>query len=193
MRMPRSRNFCIVLALIAVLIAAGAWYSIQKVTSPRTNFTSLSSTPMRLTSSAFQDGDVIPANYSHDAGDVSPPLSWDGVPDGTATFALVMEDPDVPAAAGVPVWIHWVVFNIAPTIRSIPEAWNPEGTRGAGTRGLFDYYGPRPPDREHRYYFRLYAIDSSLGLSEGATRSELDAAMGGHVLAEASLMGRFSP
>ncbi len=148
---------------------------------------------MNLTSSAFQDGDVIPAKYSHDAGDVNPPLAWDGVPDGTASFAIVMEDPDVPAAAGVPVWIHWVVFNVSPAVREIPESWNVEGTKGAGTRGLLDYYGPRPPDREHRYFFRLYALDAVLPLKEGATRAELDDAMRGHVLAEASLMGRFAP
>lgn len=148
---------------------------------------------MEISSPAFRDGELIPSKYGFDGENVNPALAWDKVPDGTASFALVFEDPDVPAAASVPVWIHWVVLDIASTVHGILEGWNVEGTRGAGTRGLLTYYGPRPPDREHRYYFRLYALDSTLDLPEGTTRSQLDAAMSGHVLAEASLMGRFAP
>lgn len=148
---------------------------------------------MRLFSSAFSHGDVIPQKYSRDAENINPPLTWDNVPEGTKTFALVMEDPDVPPAAGVPVWDHWVVWNIPATIREIPEGWEVIGVRGKGTRGELTYGGPRPPDREHRYFFHLCAIDSALALAEGSTKAQLLMEIDGHVLAKATLMGRFSP
>lgn len=148
---------------------------------------------MRLTSSAFLDGELIPKKYSRDAENINPPLAWSDVPDSVQTFALIMEDPDVPMAAGVPVWDHWVVWNIPGSITEIPEAWDVVGTRGKGTRGELVYGGPRPPDREHRYFFKWYALDSALELPEGSTKAELQEAMKGHVLAEAELMGRFAP
>lgn len=148
---------------------------------------------MRLTSPAFHDGGVIPKKYSRDVEDVNPPLVWDDVPEDTKTFCLVMEDPDVPATAGVPVWDHWVVGNIPGTYREIPEAWDVVGVRGKGTRGELAYGGPRPPDREHRYFFRLYALDSIPALEEGMSKTQLMQVIQGHILAEAQLMGRFSP
>lgn len=148
---------------------------------------------MRIISPAFNHGDIIPQKYGRDFANVNPPFSISGVPEGTVSLALIMDDPDVPAAAGVPVWDHWVTFNMPPEMREIAEGRQPSGVRGRGTRGELDYGGPRPPDREHRYFFRLYALDTMLPLGEGATRQELDAAMQGHVLAEAELMGRFAP
>ncbi len=148
---------------------------------------------MYLTSPTFSDGAVIPKKYSRDVENINPPLAWGQVPDGTQSFALVMEDPDVPPAAGVPVWDHWVVWNIPRTITEIPEAWEVEGVLGKGTRGESTYAGPRPPDKEHRYFFRLYALDVMLSLASGSSKSELIAAMQNHILAEATLMGRFSP
>ena len=148
---------------------------------------------MRIHSPAFQDSSTIPARHTQFDADISPPLAWSDVPDGTVSFALIVEDPDVPAAAGVAVWIHWVAFNIPPTCREIPEAWTVEGASGIGTRGKSVYSGPKPPDREHRYFFRLYALNAMLSLAPGATRDELVEAMGGHVLAEAVLMGRVEP
>lgn len=148
---------------------------------------------MHLQSPAFQDGSTIPTRHTQFGADINPPLAWEDVPDGTVSFALVVEDPDVPAAAGVSVWIHWVVYDIPSVLRQIPEAWIVEGTAGIGTRGKFAYSGPKPPDREHRYFFRLYALDRMLALASGATRDELIEAMGGHVIAEAVLMGRVEP
>jgi Raf kinase inhibitor-like YbhB/YbcL family protein len=148
---------------------------------------------MYLNSSAFMDGASIPKKYARDAENINPPLSWKNVPQGTKSFALVVEDPDVPAAAGVPVWDHWIVWNIPPHIEQIPEAWDVQGIRGVGTRGELVYGGPRPPDREHRYYFRLYALDALLDLPEGSTKAQLHESMRGHILAEAVLMGRMAP
>lgn len=157
---------------------------------------------MTLTSSAFENGGVIPRKYGQDFEDVNPPLVIEGVPDSAVSLVLFMDDPDIPAAAGVPVWDHWVVFNIPPTTATIPEGWKPalstssgsaKGVRGVGTRGKLDYSGPRPPDREHRYFFKLYALDARLDLSEGATKQQVLDAMDGHVIASTELMGRFAP
>ncbi len=156
---------------------------------------------MRLTSPAFIHGSPIPSKYGRDFENVNPPLRIEDVPPGVVSLALVMEDPDVPPQAGVPVWDHWVVFNIPPAVTEIPEGWRPEdvragqpaGVRGHGTRGELDYGGPRPPDRPHRYFFRVYALDAILSLAEGASKQDVLRMMDGHVLASAELMGTFAP
>lgn len=148
---------------------------------------------MYLSSPAFVHGEMIPKKYGRDFDNVNPPLMIDDVPEGTVSLVLIMEDPDVPEAAGVPVWDHWVVFNIPPETREISEAWMPVGVRGKGTRGELEYGGPRPPDREHRYFFLLYALDMKLELPEGSSKAEVLGTIQGHVLEKAELMGRFFP
>jgi len=148
---------------------------------------------MKLTSSTFKDGGVILGKYSRDGGNINPPLAWTNVPAGTKSFALTMEDPDVPRAAGVKVWDHWVVFNIPETITKIPEGWQVVGVKGVGTRGELEYGGPRPPDREHRYIFTVYALDTMLSLSQGVNKAAVLSAMKNHILDKAILVGRFSP
>jgi Raf kinase inhibitor-like YbhB/YbcL family protein len=151
------------------------------------------STHMNLTSSTFGQGMPIPEKYGRDAENINPPLRIADIPPETMSLALIMDDPDVPATAGVPVWHHWVVFNIPPHVTTIPERWDVEGVRGKGTRNELVYGGPRPPDREHRYFFMLYALDTMLTLSEGATAEEVRSAMEKHVLATAELMGTYAP
>lgn len=148
---------------------------------------------MKLSSSAFQNGGTIPQKYGRDFENVNPPLHIEGVPEGVVSLFFTMDDPDVPEAAGVPVWDHWVVFNIPSRVTDISEHWIVEGVRGKGTRGELEYGGPRPPDREHRYFFTIYALDMLLDLPEGATKDECLKAMSGHVLEKAELMGRFAP
>lgn len=148
---------------------------------------------MHLSSFAFASGEIIPKKYGRDFENVNPPLVIEDVPRDTKSFVLIVEDPDVPEAAGVPVWDHWVVFNIPPETREISEAWVPTGVRGKGTRGELAYGGPRPPDREHRYFFLLYALDAILELPEGSSKAEVFEAMQGCVLEKAELMGRFAP
>lgn len=148
---------------------------------------------MKLTSPAFEHSGVIPKKYGRDFENVNPPLAIEDVPVGTVSLALFMDDPDVPEAAGVPVWDHWVVFNISPNTRQIIENWSVTGTRGVGTRGELNYGGPRPPDREHRYFFKLYALDTMLDLSEGASKQDVLDAMEGHIIEQAELMGTFAP
>ncbi len=148
---------------------------------------------MKISSSAFQDGGIIPRKYGRDFENVNPPLQIEDIPEGTMSLVLTMDDPDVPEAAGVSVWDHWVVFNIPVTISDIPEQWDGVGTRGKGTRGELKYGGPRPPDKEHRYFFTVYALDVVLDLPEGATKAECISAMMSHVLEKAELVGRFAP
>ncbi|SNZ12579.1 phospholipid-binding protein, PBP family [Natronoarchaeum philippinense] len=148
---------------------------------------------LSLTSSAFGNGERIPDQYGRDGRDVNPPLSIGGVPDGAASLALVVDDPDARAPAGK-VWVHWLVWNLDPSREQIPENWNAaDATEGTNDFGEVGYGGPAPPDREHTYRFKCYALDETLGLTRGATKDELGAAMAGSVLAQTQLTGTFAP
>lgn len=142
---------------------------------------------MVLTSSAFADSGVIPAKHSCDGGDVVPPLSWSGAPPATRSFALVVDDPDAPGGT----WDHWVVFDIPPTVASIEEGKVPAGIVGTNSWKKQSWGGPCPPDREHRYFFRLYALDTLLRLPATSTKRDVEEAMKGHILAEGQLIGRY--
>lgn len=147
---------------------------------------------MELTSHAFVHEGKIPSKYTCDGADISPPLSISGVPEGTKSLALIMDDPDVPKNLREDgMWVHWVVYNIDPILPFIAEGEQPKGEAGTGTEGKQVYRGPAPPDREHRYFFKLYALDCKLPLLPGATKEQLLSAMEGHILAEATLMGRY--
>ena len=148
---------------------------------------------MDLTSPAFADGAPIPRSHGYEADNVNPPLAIEGVPADTESLALVMDDPDAVEPAGK-VWDHWVVWNVDPGIGEIPEGWSVAGAvEGQNDYGEPGYGGPNPPDREHTYRFRLYALDTELDLSAGATKDDLLAAIEGHVLAEAQLDGTYAP
>lgn len=146
---------------------------------------------MEITSSTFIHEHRIPSKYTCDGENISPPLEFADVPADARSLVLLMDDPDVPASAPVKTWDHWVVFNIPPTTEAFPEGENPPGVLGSNTRGKNVYGGPCPPDREHRYFFKLYAIDTLLDLPEGATKSAVEIAMASHVIASAELIGRY--
>ncbi len=146
-----------------------------------------------LVSAAFSSGGNIPVMYTCDGDDISPPLRWGEAPEGTVSYALICEDPDAPAGN----WVHWVVYNIPSVTTSLPEDAGggepPAGgiLQGTNSWGRTGYGGPCPPSGTHRYFFRLYALDSMLELEAGADAAALREAMDGHVLAEAELMGRY--
>ncbi|MHA7840422.1 MAG: YbhB/YbcL family Raf kinase inhibitor-like protein [Gammaproteobacteria bacterium] len=147
---------------------------------------------MKLSSTAFSEGGSIPSQYTCDGDNISPPLTIKEVPENAKSLVLIMDDPDVPSNVRRDnMWDHWLVFNISPQTDTIPENEEPAGVPGKGTAGNLTYFGPCPPDREHRYFFKLYALDSLLTLEEGATKVMVEQAMAGHVLAEAQLMGRY--
>ncbi len=148
-----------------------------------------------ITSSAFENGEPIPLIYSYYGGNKSVPLNWSGAPEGTVSFALIMEDPDAPGI----VFTHWLVYNIPADVFELEEGqpMTPTLSNGA-TQGINDYGGlgyggPAPPaGTTHRFYFRLYALDTTLDLAPGSTKSQLVNAMQNHILGEAELMGTFS-
>jgi Raf kinase inhibitor-like YbhB/YbcL family protein len=148
----------------------------------------------RLASSSFHEGETIPKTYTDDGADRSPPLSWTNPPDGTASFALICDDPDAPRGT----WVHWVLFNVPGEVRALAEHCPaesplPNGARqGTNSFGELGYRGPAPPPgKRHRYYFTLFALDQKVDLTSGATKDRLLAAMQGHVLAETQLMATY--
>ncbi len=149
--------------------------------------------PVLVVSEAFEGGGLIPVRYTCDGEDISPPIHWSGIPQGTRSLSLVCEDPDAPAGT----WIHWVVFDIPPGLDGFREAVPGVKTlEGGAKQGLNDFHrigygGPCPPRGSHRYFFRLYALDTIIPLEAGATREELMKAMEGHVIADGVLMGRY--
>jgi Raf kinase inhibitor-like YbhB/YbcL family protein len=150
-------------------------------------------TTLQLTSPAFADGDPIPDKYGYTAENVNPPLEIDGVPEETRSLALVMDDPDAVEPAGK-IWDHWVVWNIDPTRSTIPEDWNASGAvHGRNDYGEQGYGGPNPPDREHTYRFRLFALNQRLDLDTDTTKDQLESAIDGHVIAETQLEGTYAP
>jgi Raf kinase inhibitor-like YbhB/YbcL family protein len=149
---------------------------------------------MKLTSSAFTHGGSIPSKYTCDGENLNPPLQISDLPPGTKSVALIVDDPDVPVSVRKDrMWVHWVHFNIpvAKTI-IIEEDSTPAGISGKSTGGELGYQGPCPPDREHRYFFKAYALDTLLTLAQGATKEQLEKAMSGHILASAELIGRYN-
>jgi hypothetical protein len=148
---------------------------------------------LRLTSSAFADGEAIPAKYGRNAENVNPPLSIAGVPTATASLAIVVDDPDAVEPAGK-VWLHWFVWNIPPDVRTIPEDWTPKNAvEGENDFGESDYGGPAPPDTAHMYRFKCYALDTKLDVPASASIEVVGKAMAGHVLAQTQLTGTYSP
>src|SRR5438067_11609005 len=148
-----------------------------------------------LTSTAFTDGTAIPAKYTCDEADVSPPLAWSGAPSGTVSFALIVDDPDAPGGA----FTHWVLFNLPASATSLPEGvpTTPQ-LSGGGVQGQNDfpaigYGGPCPPaGPPHHYRFTVYALDATLSLSSSATRAQILQAKQGHILAQGQLIGLFA-
>lgn len=148
---------------------------------------------MDLTSPAFEDGDPIPDEYGYTERNISPPLTVHGVPEEAETLALVVDDPDAVEPAGK-VWDHWLLWNIPADTTGIPEdASIPGAVEGRNDYGEQGYGGPNPPDREHTYRFRLYALDTTLDLEPGAGKEELLDAMEGHVVAETAFHGTYAP
>ena len=148
---------------------------------------------MEIRSSGFDDGAMIPQKYTCDDIDISPPLKWSKVPDGTKTFAIICDDPDAPMGT----WVHWVIYNLPANINELSEDVPPleilpnGAKQGRNDFGKIGYGGPCPPGGTHRYYFKIYALSEELKVEAGITKSELLKAMEGHILSEGQLMGRY--
>ncbi len=148
---------------------------------------------IQVTSTAFAEGELIPPDYTADGPNISPPLQWQGVGESAVSIALINDDPDAPMGT----WVHWVLYNLPGDTTSLPENIPPKemldngGVHGTTDFGRIGYGGPAPPSGTHRYYFKIYALDSMLDLAPGATKDEVEEAMKGHILAEGQLMGKY--
>jgi len=148
---------------------------------------------IKITSSAFAEGGMIPPKYTCDGRDISPPLGWDAVPEGTKSIALISDDPDAPMGT----WVHWVLFNLPAETRKLEEKIPPDKTLPSGAKqgitdfGRVGYGGPCPPGGTHRYFFKIYALDTKLDLAAGAKKHELLKAMEGHILGQGQLIGKY--
>jgi len=137
---------------------------------------------------------MVPVKYTCDGADVSPTISWSGAPAGTKSFVIIFDDPDISPAGrerlGIEVFDHWVLYNIPPDETSIPEGAS-AGTTGLNSLGEAKYMGPCPPDKEHRYFLKLYALDTMLSLPAGATKAQVEESMKRHILTTAQVMARY--
>lgn len=143
---------------------------------------------IQVSSPAFTEGDTIPKKFSCDGTNVSPQLDWINLPAGTRSLALIVDDPDAP----IGTYVHWVLFDLPADLKGLPEGVKGMGTRGKNSSNKLDFVGPCPPKgSNHRYYFKLYALDNKLSLKEGSTKADVEKAITGHILGQGQLMGKF--
>ena len=149
---------------------------------------------IKVTSPAFAESQMIPAEYTADGRNISPPLEWSPAPEGTRSIALINDDPDAPMGT----WVHWVVYNIPADVTGLKENILPQETlpngaiHGTTDFGRIGYGGPAPPSGTHRYFFKVYALDTILDLPARATKSQLESVMAGHILAHGQLIGKYA-
>lgn len=147
---------------------------------------------MKITSPDFENNGRIPSKFTCDGENINPCLEIHNAPSEAKSLILIMDDPDVPEYVRKDkMYVHWVVYDMPPDTEIIPEDSVPQGKIGRGTSGEANYTGPCPPDREHRYFFKLYALDHFTGLAPGATKEKVEKAMEGHILAKAELIGKY--
>lgn len=149
---------------------------------------------LTITSTAFAEGGMIPKQYTCDGADISPPLAISGIPEGTKSLALISDDPDAP----VGIWVHWVLYNLPADTKKLDEAMPTDSVLKNGARhgitdfGRHGYGGPCPPGGTHRYFLKVYALDTMLTLPATAVKKDVEAAMKGHILAQGELMGKYA-
>src|SRR6266516_2546923 len=184
----------IVLSLSILLLIACARVPPAPSRSPTPVAQTENKMEIKLTSVAFKEGQPIPKQYTCDGINISPPLEWSGVPKTAKTLAIICDDPDAP----VGTWVHWVLYNLPADkiglIENTPatETLNDGGMQGTNDFKKIGYGGPCPPSGTHRYFFKVYALDSELGLKPRATKAELEKAMEGHMVSQGQLMGTYS-
>lgn len=150
-------------------------------------------TDLILESSAFMNGNEIPRKYGYKNTNINPPLTIKGTPQNTKSLVIIMDDPDAMGVVGK-IWVHWVVWNIEPSTKEIKENSIPVGAiQGKTDFGEIGYGGPAPPDKEHTYIFKLYALDNTLTLNEGVSKTDVEKSMKNHIIVESRLVGKYFP
>ncbi|ALF52098.1 phosphatidylethanolamine-binding protein [Nostoc piscinale CENA21] len=187
-----SRGYSIaIVGLLGLTMISCSHPSNNKIVASDRNQSHQEVKSMKLASTAFNANAFIPAKYTCDGNDISPPLAWEDVPKDTQSIALIVDDPDAPGGT----FVHWVFYDLPATVSQLTEkitSQNLPGIQGKNDFGKLGYGGPCPPNGTHRYFFKLYALDKKLGLAPGATKEQVLTAMKGHVLAEAELIGKYS-
>lgn len=185
-----ARNFRFIFPILVILLLLRG----PALAGDLTGAKGAASMSFSMHSAAFANGAAIPKKFTCSGEDQSPVLEWSGAPPATKSFALIVDDPDAPGGT----WVHWVIFNIPATSAGLHEGTEkkdrlPDGTRqGRNDFGKIGYNGPcPPPGRPHRYFFKLYALNTELGIAAGAGKAELERAMDGHILAKAAWVGKF--
>lgn len=178
--------FLLLFTVMGVLFSRSAHAPVPYGTIISTTTSSVDRT-LTLSSPAFADGGLIPVSHTCDGVGTSPELHLSGVPKDAQSLVLIMDDPDSPTGT----WDHWVVFNIPPSTTVLKEGIEPEGVGGISTFGTTGYGGPCPGKGTHHYQFKLYALDTMLALPEGSTKQDVERALQGHVLAQATLTGLY--
>jgi hypothetical protein len=179
--------------IIFFMVTFALFFMLQNIQEASSKNTGGKAMAISVTSSAFKESGMIPTKYTCDGKDVSPRLAWTGIPTNAQSIALICDDPDAP----VGTWVHWVVYNIPIKVKEFPEGVTaaqglPTGAKqGINDFRKFDYGGPCPPSGIHRYYFKIYALDTVLNIKDGASKGELLKAMEGHILAQGQLMGKY--
>jgi Raf kinase inhibitor-like YbhB/YbcL family protein len=181
MRILRSLGFFI--SLVSLMILAGCKGE-QAVPASEGEI----DMTITITSTAFKEGDTIPRIYTCDDQNVSPPLSWSGVPQGSISLVLIMDDPDAPSGT----FDHWILYNLPPDLTALSQDNHTIGTEGKNGFGRVGYGGPCPPrGSNHRYMIKMYALDTDLVLKSGSTKAQVESAIQGHILAQGQLMVRY--
>lgn len=179
------------MAVITVLLAAWGCEARDSVQAEEKGEATVT---LNVTSPAFEDGAKIPAKYTADGANVSPPLNWQEIPEGAQSIVIIADDPDAPMGT----WVHWLIWNIpageAGIRENVPsaEALANGAVQGTTSFNRVGYGGPAPPSGTHRYYFKVYAIDKQLDLAPEARKADVEKAMQGHILAQGQMMGRYS-
>jgi hypothetical protein len=199
------RNAYALLGVLFLIVFAGAYIAVEKANAPSDNMDvdptssyyesdTIEPSMLTLTSPVFEEDGVIPEKFTCDGDNINPELRISGVPEDAETLVLVMDDPDIPESAkesmGIEKFDHWVLYNIPANVEKIPEGAS-LGTPGVNSSGTEGYRGPCPPDREHRYVFRLYAISGQLNFIKTPTLDEVEKAAQGNVIQSATLIGRY--
>lgn len=203
----------VLILLVGIIVLGGWWYfvytkkqpaDVPPLTTPLPTATRTTiekerpqapqqqAVPLSIKSTVFSANGDIPAKYTCDGRNISPELVFENIPAGTQSLALTMEDPDVPRTVRADgTWNHWIVWNMPSNATGIGEGETPPGIVGKGTNGKASYLGPCPPDREHRYFFTLYALNAMLSLPQSATKEKLLEAIAPHIIEKATLVGRY--
>jgi Raf kinase inhibitor-like YbhB/YbcL family protein len=185
-------KFCLLLSASLFLLSCRSETPSSNNVQPSNQAVGGKKMEMKVTSPAFQEGGMIPPQYTCTGANISPPLAWNSVPEKTKSLALIADDPDAPGKT----WVHWIAFNLPASARELPENVPAQESLNGGKQGTNDfkkvgYGGPCPPSGTHHYYFKLYALDTDLTLDSSATKDQLLKAMEGHVLGEGQLMGQY--